>query len=165
MSTSPSAPVQRLRAWWGRLVPRERTLVALAAGLVAFALLWSVAVAPALRTLRTAEVQRHELDTRLQQMLRLQGQARAMQAQPRQNPDEALKQLEASVRQHLGVAARYAIAGDRVTVTLSGVPSPALARWLAQARTSARALPAEARLTRNAAGGWDGTVVLTLPPR
>ena len=30
---------------------------------------------------------------------------------------------------------------------------------------AARALPGEARLTRNAAGGWDGSLVLTLPPR
>ena len=27
------------------------------------------------------------------------------------------------------------------------------------------AIPAEAKLTRNAAGSWDGTLVLTLPAR
>jgi general secretion pathway protein M len=32
-------------------------------------------------------------------------------------------------------------------------------------RSNARALPGEARLARNAAGGWDGSLVLTLPPR
>ena len=50
-------------------------------------------------------------------------------------------------------------------VTLAGVPPDALAQWLAQARINARAVPGEARLQRNAAGQWDGTLVLNLPPR
>ena len=58
-----------------------------------------------------------------------------------------------------------AIAGERVTVTLAGTPPDALAQWLGQARVNARALPGEARLTRNASGAWDGTLVLSLPPR
>jgi len=62
----------------------------------------------------------------------------------------------------LGTAARMSIAGDRVTVTLTGVPPDAFASWLAQARVDARALPTEARLTRTPAG-WDGTVVMALP--
>ena len=32
-------------------------------------------------------------------------------------------------------------------------------------RVNARALPSEARLQRNPAGLWEGTLVLTLPPR
>ena len=88
-----------------------------------------------------------------------------MQAAPRQNYDEAMRQLEGAIRQQLGVSARYSIAGDRVTVTLSNTPAPALAQWLTQVRSNARALPGEARLTRNAGGGWDGSLVLTLPTR
>ena len=98
-------------------------------------------------------------------MQRLQAQAKAMQALPRQNPDEAMRQLEGAIRQQLGVSARYTIAGDRVSITLTNTPAAALAQWLAQVRTNARAIPGEARLTRNAAGGWDGSVVLTLPAR
>jgi len=156
---------QQLQARWAALAPRERTLVAAAVGLVALALLWWVALGPALFTLRGAEARHRELDAQLAHMQRLQAQARAMQALPRQNPDEALRQLEVAIRQQLGTSARYNIAGDRVTVTLANAQPAPLAQWLSQVRTNARAIPGEARLTRNAAGGWDGSVILTLPAR
>jgi general secretion pathway protein M len=132
---------------------------------VAVALVWLVALGPALATLRTAETQHRAADAQLQQMRGLQAQAQALQSQPKQNHDEALRQLEASVRQRLGTTARMSAVGDRVTMTLSATPPEALAQWLTQARVDAHALPSDAHLTRNAAGQWDGTVVLTLPPR
>jgi general secretion pathway protein M len=52
-----------------------------------------------------------------------------------------------------------------VTITLNGTAPDALGQWLTQARTNARVLPAEARLTRDAAGLWNGSLVLALPPR
>lgn len=156
---------EALRARWQALAPREQALVAAAAALVGFALLWWVALAPALGTLRSAEEQHGTLDAQLLHMRRLQAQARAMQSQPRQGQEESLRQLEAAIRQQLGLSARYAIAGERVTVTLTNAPAAALAQWLSQVRANARAIPGEARLTRNAAGGWDGTLVLTLPAR
>jgi general secretion pathway protein M len=156
---------QLLRARWAALAPREQALVAAASGLVLLALLWWIALGPALATLRSAEVQHRALDDQLQRMRRLQAQARAMQSQPRQNPDESMRQLEGAIRQQLGVGARYSIAGERVTVTLTNVPAPAFAQWLSQVRTNARAIPGEAKLTRNPAGGWDGNIVLTLPAR
>ena len=156
---------QQLRARWAGLAPRERALVAAAAGLVALALLWWIAFAPALATLRAAETQHRALDAQLQHMKRLQSQARAMQGQPRQNPEESLRQLESAIRQQLGTSARHSVAGDRVTVTLANTPPAALAQWLSQVRANARAIPAEAKLTRNPSGGWDGSLVLTLPAR
>ena len=98
-------------------------------------------------------------------MQRLQAEAKAMQSLPRQNPDDAMRQLESAIRQQLGTSARYSIVGDRVTITLSNAPAAALAQWLAQVRTNARAIPGEAHLTRNAGGGWDGSVLLALPAR
>lgn len=156
---------EALRARWQALAPREQALVAAAAALVALALLWWIALAPAVGTLRSAEEQHRALDQQLQHMRRLQAQAKAMQSQPRLGQEESLRQLEAAIRQQLGLSARYAIAGERVTVTLTNAPAAALAQWLSQVRTNARAIPGEARLTRNAAGGWDGTLVLTLPAR
>jgi general secretion pathway protein M len=157
--------MQDLRAHWTALAPRERTLVLAAASLVAAALVWWVALAPAIATLRASASEHRALDAQLAQMQRLRAQAQAMQALPRQDPQEAMRMLEAAIQQQLGTSARYTIAGDRVTVTLANAPAAALAQWLAQVRTNARAVPAEARLTRNATGGWDGSVVLTLPAR
>jgi general secretion pathway protein M len=154
-----------LRARWQQLAPREKALVAAALALVAAALLWWLTIKPAVATLRGAEQQHRVLDARLQRMLALQAQAQAMQSQPRQAYDEALRQLETTVRQVLGTSARMVVAGERVTLTLTGTQADALAQWLAQSRINARVLPAEARLARNGAGAWDGTIVLTLPPR
>lgn len=154
-------------AWsaaWTRLAPREKLLVAAAGLLLGLALVWWLLVAPALGTLRAAEAQHRQVDTQLARMRGLQQQAQSLQSQPVQGRDESLRQLEQSVRQRLGTAARISIAGDRVTLTLTAVPADVLAGWLAQARVNARALPGEARLTRGAGGGWDGTLVLSLPP-
>lgn len=157
-------PEQVSQAWHG-LAPREKLLASGAALVVLIALLWWILIGPALAVLRNSESQHRELDAQLARMQALQQQARALQGQPKQGFDDSLHALEAAVRQRLGTTARTTVAGDRVTLTLTGTPPDALAAWLAEARTNARALPAEARLTRGAAGGWDGTLVLTLPAR
>jgi general secretion pathway protein M len=154
-----------LKARWDGLAPREKAWVAAAVAVVAAALVWLIALGPALRTLRGAEQEHRALDAQMQQMLSLQAQAQALQAQPRQNREEALRLLELSVRERLGTSARFLVSGDRVTITLTGTAPLALAQWLAQARLNARALPSEAHLSRNAGGLWDGNLVLTLPAR
>jgi general secretion pathway protein M len=155
--------MNELKRRWALLAPREQHLVAGAVGLVAAALLWWLLLAPPLTVMRSAQAQHRALDAQLQRMLGLQAQAQALQAQPRQTTEEATRLLEATVREKLGTAARMSIAGERVTISLTGAPPDALAQWLTQARTNARALPVEARLTRSTAGLWDGTLVLALP--
>ncbi|HSI55375.1 MAG TPA: type II secretion system protein GspM [Ramlibacter sp.] len=162
MDTMNLAP---LKARWQALGQREQMMVAAAALVVGLALAWLVALGPALSTLRASETQRRSLDAQLQRMRGLQAQAQALQSQPKQGYDEAVRRLELSVRERLGTTARMVIAGDRVTLTLSGTAADALAQWLTQARVNARALPSEAHLMRNSGGLWEGTVVLTLPPR
>lgn len=152
-----------LRTRWEGLALREKMLVAGAAALVAAALVWMVALGPALATLRTADQQQRALDAQLQRMRALQLQAQAMQSQPKQGRDAALRQLNLSVQQRLGTSARLVVAGERATVTLSGTQPDALAQWLTQARVSAHALPSEAHLHRNSSGLWEGTLALTLP--
>ena len=154
-----------LKQKWARLAPREQQLVAGAVGLVAAAVLWWLLLAPPLTVMRASEAQHRTLDGQLQRMRGLQAQAQALQSQPRQTAEEATRLLEATVREKLGATARMTIAGERVTISLTGAAPEALAHWLTQARTNARALPAEARLTRTAAGLWDGTLVLALPAR
>ena len=170
--------IETLRARWAELAPRERRMVALAGTLVLLALLWWLALAPALRTLAAARDEHARLDAQLQQMSTLQTQARALQAQPRANRDESLRALESAVRQGLGPNAQFAGAGDGANVALRGTPADQFAQWLAQARSNARAVPREAHLTRaqtpppapNAKAAdeparvrWDGTLVMALP--
>lgn len=177
----------RWQAWWPELEPREQRLIGAAAALVLLALLWWVALAPALRTLSAAPAEHARLDAQLQQMTTLQTQAKALQAQPRASRDDSVRALESSVRQSLGANAQLqpAASGDGITVAVRTVPADTLAQWLAQARSNARAVPREAHLARSAqsapAGGaapaagatnnerptvrWEGTLVMGLPPR
>ncbi len=169
MST-PRRPLAAVGDAWARLAARERRLLLLAAAVLGLAVLWWLALAPALATLRQAEAQGHALDAEWQRMQALQAEAEALQSSPRMDHDQALRALEASVRQRLGAAAQLAVVGERANLTLQGVPAAALAGWLAEARVNARAVPLEARLARAsvAAGGeaqWNGTLSLGLPAR
>ncbi len=150
-----------LRARWQQTSRRDQLALLGGATLLVLAMLWLLAIAPALAVLRGAEPQRRALEVQLQQMQSLQAQAKALQAQPRLAPDEARRLLEASVKP-LAPSLQLALVGDRATVTLKGVTADALTQWLAQVRLNVRVLPAEARLRRNAAGTWDGTLVLNL---
>ncbi len=155
--------------WWDRLATRERVLVGAGAWLVAAALLWWVALAPALETLARAKVQQPLLDAQLQRMLALKAEAQFLAGQVRAGGGDTRAVLESSLKQAFGASANLQLAGDRATVTLKAVPAATLASWLVDLRANARLLPAEARLTRPAAPGapdlWDASLVLNLPAR
>jgi len=153
-----------LQARWRALARREQTLVLAAAGVVALALLWWVALAPALQTLRTAPARHAALDAQLQHMQSLQAEALQLQAAPRARGGDALRSLQTSITQQLGASAQISTAGDRVTVTLKGAPADALAQWLTQARTTSRVVPLEARLTRSTAATPANAPPATLAP-
>lgn len=166
--------VQQWQGRWNALASRERNLLLVAATIVVGALLWWLALAPALATLRAADVQHQKLDAQLQQMQVLQVQAMVLQAQPKLTGDDAQRTLAALLKQTLPGTAQMSVAGDRATVTLKGAGADALAQWITQARINARAIPSEVRLVRSAANNagapavsravtWDGTLVLTLP--
>ena len=164
------AALAPMHAHWQRLEQREQKLLRRAALVVGLALLWWLALAPPLRTLSQAEVQQRGLDLQWQKMLALQAEARVLQAQPGLSQEDAVRALEVSVRQRLGASAQLSVIADSATVTLRNAPADALAQWLVQARVNARAVASEARLVRNMAnptvpGGWDGTLVLSLPAR
>lgn len=141
----------------------------LAAAVVGLALLWLLALSPALRTLRQAELQRAELAAQAQQLQQLRSEAETLKALPRLGRDEALRALEATTRQRLGASAQLSVVGDRANLVLKQAPADALAQWLADARANARTNPVEARLTRagdQAPGApvlWNGTLSLSLP--
>lgn len=180
---------QQLQARWNALAGRERRMLLAAAAVVAGAVLWWLALAPALATLRAAQAQHLALDAQLQRMQGLQSQARALQSQPKMSGDDAQRMLAALLKQTLPGTAQMSVTGDRATVTLKGASADALAQWITQARINAKAIPAEVRLVRSVSAGtgtgagaglggavasasagsraaaWDGTVVLTLPAR
>ena len=156
---------QRGSAFWRARTANERRGMIAASILLGLALLWSVALGPALGTLRSAESQHRELDSRLQTMRALAAEAARLQALPRVSADDGRRALQASVTQHLGSTTQLTVAGERATITLKNVPGEALAQWLVQARNNARAIPVDARLSLNPARtAWDGSVVLAMPP-
>ena len=168
-----SFPWQALQDRWQTLGTRERALVRVAAIVLALALLWWLALAPALDTVRHAPARHAQLDAQLQHLRALQAEAQQLQAQARNEPGDTAAALRRSLAQTLGGSAQLNLLGERATVTLQGAPAQALAQWLLQARSNAHATPVEVRLARSAAasatGGagaeprWDGTLVLALP--
>lgn len=175
-STSPSSAPHALQARWQALAPRERTLVLAATLVVAAGLLWWLALAPALRTLREAPARHAELDAQLERMQALAVEMQQLQADAKTRPTqaEAQRALQAATTS-LGNAAQTNFVGDRATVRLQSLPAPAVAPWLAQMRGNARSAPVEAHLKRSAppaaasaaptAPRWDGSIVLSLPAR
>lgn len=171
-------------ATWAQLSSVERLSAGILLVALTTSLSWWIFVSPALRVMSTAPVTRQTLDAQLQQVLELQAQARKLQARPSLSRETVLRKLEAEVREALGDDAQVrAAGGDAVAINLSNVPADKLAKWLAQTRSNAHALPREAHLSRNAAGGptsttaanitnkpvragpptWQGTVLMGLP--
>ena len=140
-----------LQARWKALAPREQSLVMAAAGVVLLALLWWVALAPALATLRQADAQHAQLNAQLARMQALADQANRLNTQPGLGRDDSLRALEQATTRLLGPTARLSVLGDQATVSLPATDPLALAQWLAEVRSNARLSPAEAKLTHAAA--------------
>lgn len=165
---STASALGTLQARWSQLAARERTLLALAAALIACALLWLALLAPALGTVRTSGAQAKALDAQLQHMRSLQSQAKALQQQAPLGYEDALRALNQATQQTLGGTAQISVSAERANVRLQATGADALAQWLAQARLNARSSPLEAHLTRlstPAGATWSGTLVMSLPQR
>jgi general secretion pathway protein M len=151
---------------WQALSPREQRGVPVLGALLGVWLFWSIAIAPALNTLRDSDNRRAQIGQQQAHMLALQHQAQALQTRTPLSRDEALRSLQSLTP---GALMQLNVQGDRVSVQLKSVPAPTLANWLTQARSQAQALPVEAHLTRsnaaNSAVVWDGSLVLSLPTR
>ncbi len=148
---------------WQRMSARERRMVGIAGVAVLVAAGWGLGVAPALRVLRNAPAQIETLDQQLQSMQLLAAEAAAIQARPPMARDAAVRALEASVRQRLGEQTQLRVVGDRATVQLQAASPTAVSQWLVQVRPATRAVPVQVQIQRGARG-WDGSIVLELPP-
>lgn len=172
---------------WQALQARERRMVLLAASVVGLALLWWLAVAPALSSLRQFQARAPELERQVQQMQVWRQQAQVLQGQASSiTPAAALRGVQSHTPRLLGASSQVQVVGDRATVRFQQVTPDALAQWLQQMRESAHALPVQVEIQQakaasapaNAATApaaaptvsvpasalrWSGTVVLSLP--
>ncbi len=166
-----------LHSAWQQRTPREQQLLSAAAGILVLALLWGVAIKPALVTWREAPARQSALDTQTSHMLQLQAQVQALKKPSAITRAEALRWLEANIPQSLGKDAKWSLQGEQLSVTLSGATATQLTTWLGQARELAQALPVQAQLQQTPsptdkskpAGPadntvrWSGSLLLSLP--
>lgn len=152
---------QPLRAAWAARDARERRLVLLAAWVLGLFLLWTVALQPALRTLREAPARLDALDAQLQAMQAQAADVRTLRATPPLPRVQASAALKAA-SDRLGAQGRLVEQGDRAVLTLSGASGEQLRSWLAEVRSSARARAVDINLTRTEQG-LSGSVVVALP--
>ena len=96
-----------LQAAYSRLAPREQRALSLAAWVVGLGLLWWLAVAPALNTLRQAPERHARLDEQLGQMRSMAATAESLRAQNSARPmnrDDVLRALEQATTGLAGTA-------------------------------------------------------------
>lgn len=170
-----------LQSRWQALQARERAMLGAALAVVLAALLWWLAVAPALATLRQFDTRSGELDLQVQHMQALRQQARSLQEGQAVgiSPAAAMRSLQNATPQLLGKSAQVNVAGDRATVRFQRVAPEAFGQWIAQMREQARATPVQLDIERTersasanaqasadaktgAAPLWSGSVVLAL---
>lgn len=167
MSAVPAGPsagpawAAPLRARWLQFAPRERLALSVMGWAVGVFVAWMMLISPALKTLREAPAKQLAADAQLDEMRRLADEARGLGQQPRLPPAQAEAALNAAVKR-LGDKARLQMQGDRATVTLQGIPGAEFTAFLAEIRAGARARPLQAQLVRDAAQGYNGTLVLAL---
>jgi general secretion pathway protein M len=149
------------RAWWAGLARREQRLVLVAAGVLGAFLLWSLAVAPAWRTLATAPALLAAGDAQAQQMQALAAEAGRLRAVAPVPMAQAQAALSAATGR-LGEAAKLSLQGERAVVALKGISGDQLSAWLAEARAGARARVVEASLSQTTPGLYDGSLTLAL---
>lgn len=150
----------RWQGWWRSLGVRERRAVAFAGVLLGAAMLWLLALAPALRTLARVPAQIDAAEAQLQAMQRLAAEAQALRSATPVTAEQAGAALRAAT-ERLGESAQLVLQGERAVLTVKGVGGSALRDWLAEARSGARARPVEVNLTRGA-NGLSGTLVLAI---
>lgn len=159
-SPGAAAALAPLRQWWRALPGRERRLLLVAASVVGAALLWWLALQPALRALRSAPADIEAAEAQLRAMQRLAAEATELRNTPPVNSEQAAAALRAAT-ERLGDQAKLSLQGDRAVLTLNGVATSQLRDWLAEARSGARARPVEASLLRGG-NGFSGTLVVAI---
>ena len=155
-----STALQTLRERWSALSARERRALWLAAVTLGLALVWTVAVQPAWRTIRTAPAQQAALDAAWQKMQREADDTRRLRALPPVAPALAAHTLRAAT-DRLGDTATLSLQGERAILTVNGTPGEAIVQWLSEVRQGARARAVEAQLDADGEG-YRGRIVVAI---
>jgi general secretion pathway protein M len=151
---------EQARAAWKARAPRERVALGVMATVVGLFLVWALLLGPALSTLRGAPAQLVELDSQLQQMRTMAAEVRDLRGTTPVAAAQAGLAIKAAAERH-GEKVRLSLQSDRALVTLQNASPEQLRALLVEARSSARARPVEAQLTRTPAG-FSGTLVFSL---
>ena len=146
---------------WAALAPREQSLLRLGAVVVGLGLLWFVGLQPAWRTWREVPAQRAALEVQSLNMQRMASEARELKDLPAVGAEQSALALKAAT-ERLGPKAKLSLVADRATLQANGLAPAALAAWLEEVRSGARARPVELQLNHGA-DGLSGQVVLQLP--
>jgi general secretion pathway protein M len=156
--------MQNIQQKWQTLAPRERAAVTVAAAVVLAAAVWQLGIAPARATLKAAPAKHAALNAQLEAMQAMQAESKAMQAQPKISYADAVRQLEALVKDTFGAQAELKVAGDQALLSLKAADAQRLAQFLSRSRSVARAVARDAQLKRDAASApavtWSGTLNL-----
>jgi general secretion pathway protein M len=153
---------QTIQRWWRQRATREQRLLGAAATLLVLALLWVLALAPALKTLRQHDARAAQLQATLSHMQGLEAQAKLLQGRSSMGGAAAQQALQTHTVSLLGKQADIAARNGGASVTLRSVSPQALGRWLATVRTEAHVQVLQSRLQRGAEG-WSGSLQLRLP--
>ena len=156
-----------LRTRFDALNAREQRWLLWGTVAAALLLVLGLGVWPALRSWRASAPAHQQMVLQLQVMQGLQARAQVLQAAPRFDADEGLRQLQEATLA-LGERIQLNAGPQQMTVRVQALPAQALALWLASARELAHAVPLQAQLSQGNETGpalWSGTLVLALPPR
>ena len=150
----------QLQARYAKLDARERTMVVVIGGALAFLVVWLLLVRPAWTTLDAAPALREQADAQILQMQAIATEAKQLRALP-PVPSTVAEQVLKSATDDLAGKGKIVVNNDRATLTVTGINGEDLRNWLIKARGGARARPVEASLTR-AGDGYNGTLVVTI---
>jgi general secretion pathway protein M len=150
----------QLQARYAKLEQRERQMVVLIGGALAFLIVWLIFVRPAWKTLDDAPALRAQADAQLLQMQAIANEAKQLRALP-PVPQSVAEQVLKAATDDLGGKGKLSVQNDRAILTVTGANGEDLRKWLIQARGGARARPIEATLTR-AGDGYNGTLVVAI---
>ena len=164
MDDTLGARLQTLRAQaasaWRARAPRERIALAGAALVLITMAVWTLLVAPALATLRTAPRQLESLDAQLQQMRGMAAEVRDLRNTTPVAAAQSGLAIKAAAERY-GDKVRLTLQADRALITLVNASPEQLRALLVEMRSTARARAVEADLTRVPAG-YSGTLVFSI---